>query len=189
MPYVAINTPVSMTNPIAQPIHHSRTLSDMVDVASHLAEQPSRKLCTTRRGLRVRRACMQHDSPVASTHNNDSTSSRKITQEVDTSATSLPALAGRPLHRLIRSDESQRTRHPARATDWLDRLEDKDKHSRRYASAQVRTSSSHLLQKKRSGAHQGIQLCNFFSASGGKHQEKYNMNKTAYASGTGGVSL
>jgi hypothetical protein len=74
----------------------------MVDVAAHLANQPSRKLCTTRQGLRARRA--------ANTHNNDSTSSRKITQEMGTSAMSLLALAGRPIHRLMRTDESDSTR-------------------------------------------------------------------------------
>lgn len=129
---------------VSQPSHHSKTSSDMVDVAAHLANQPSRKLCTTRQGLRARRACRQHDSvAAASTHNNDSTSSRKITQEMGTSATSLLALAGRPIHRLMRPDESHRTRHQARAPDWLDQMEDKNKYSnvRRYALAQMRTSS------------------------------------------------
>ena len=96
---------------VSQPSHHSKTSSDMVDVAAHLANQPSRKLCTTRQVLRARRACRQHDSvAAASTHNNDSTSSRKITQEMGTSATSLLALAGRPIHRLMRPDESDSTR-------------------------------------------------------------------------------
>jgi hypothetical protein len=56
----------------------------MVDVAAHLANQLSRKLCTTRQGLRARHARRQHDSvAAANTHNNGSTSSRKITQETE----------------------------------------------------------------------------------------------------------
>jgi hypothetical protein len=58
----------------------------MVDVASHLAVQPSGKLCTTRQGLRARRACRQHDPATASIDKADSTSqmskSRKNKQEM-----------------------------------------------------------------------------------------------------------
>jgi hypothetical protein len=85
---------------------HPPTTPDMVDVAAHLAIQPSGKFCTTRQGLRARRACRQHDLASASIDKADSTSqmskSRKNTQKMEMSATSLPALARRPIHRLMR---------------------------------------------------------------------------------------
>ena len=86
---------------------HPPTKPDMVDVAAHHADQPSGKFCTTRQGLHARRACRQYDpAAAASIDKADSTSqmskSRKNTQKMKMSATSLPALAGRPIHRLMR---------------------------------------------------------------------------------------
>jgi hypothetical protein len=50
----------------------------MVDVAAHLAVQPSVRLCTTRRSLRAQRASRQHAptaaDAAANTDNADSTS-------------------------------------------------------------------------------------------------------------------
>jgi hypothetical protein len=79
----------------------------MGDVALHLAVQPSGKLCTTRQGLRAHCTHRQHDfTTTANNDNAESTSqmskSRKNTQEMHKSAMSLPALAGRPIHRLMR---------------------------------------------------------------------------------------
>jgi hypothetical protein len=69
----------------------------MVDVVAHHTIQPSGKFCTTRQGLRARRACTQHDPAAASINKADSTSqmskSRKNTQKMEMSATSLSALA------------------------------------------------------------------------------------------------
>ena len=50
--------------------------------------------------------------------------SPKNTQEMHKSAMSPPALAGRPIHRLMIQDESQQTRYTARAFDELDQLLD-----------------------------------------------------------------
>lgn len=78
----------------------------------------------------------------ANNDNADSTSrmnkSRETMQELHKSAMSAPALARRPIHRLMNSDESHRTRHTARASDDLDQLSDNDKHGRRHASAHKR---------------------------------------------------
>lgn len=84
-------------------------MPDMVDVAAHLAVQPSVKLCTTRQSLRAPRANRQQAptaaKPAANNDNADSTSkmskSWENTYNMHKSATSPPALAGRPIHRLM----------------------------------------------------------------------------------------
>jgi hypothetical protein len=84
---------------------HPLTMLDTVDMAAHLAVQPSGKLCTTQQGLRAHRAYRQHDTAAASIDKADSTSqmskSRKNTQEMEMSVTSRLALAGIPMHRLM----------------------------------------------------------------------------------------
>lgn len=107
------------------------TTPDMVDVAAHLAVQPSVKLCTTQQSLRTPRVCRQH-APTTAAHSDASNShagsssmmskSRENTHRMHKSAMSPPALAGRLIHRLIRRDESHRTRYPPRAHDELEQL-------------------------------------------------------------------
>jgi hypothetical protein len=57
---------------------HPSTTPDMVDMAAHLAVQPSVKLCTTRQSLRAPRTSRQHAptaaDAAANTDNADSTS-------------------------------------------------------------------------------------------------------------------
>jgi hypothetical protein len=79
----------------------------MGDEAAHPIVQPSGKLCTTRPDLRARRTRRQHDLTTATNNDNDDSTSqmskrRKNTQEMHKSAMSLPVLAGRPIHGLMR---------------------------------------------------------------------------------------
>lgn len=115
------------------------TRTDMVDVTDYLAVQPSGKFCTTRQVLRARRTRRQHNFTVAANNGNaNSTSqmnkSRKNMQEISKSAMSPAALAGRPVHRLMRYEESP-DKIPSASARRARPAADKDKHSRRYASA------------------------------------------------------
>lgn len=64
---------VSQKSPLDDP--YPSTTPDLVDVAAHLAVQPSVKLCTTRRGLPAVRASRQHAPTAADAADTDKANS------------------------------------------------------------------------------------------------------------------